>query len=63
MERETFLAFRQMQRDYEARMSLDELSQDAFAALLVKHKDKVLDVLVNSELGGEGEKTEIEEAA
>ena len=31
--------------------------------MLVKHKDKVLDVLVNSELGTESEKAETEEAA
>jgi len=62
MERETFLAFRQMQRDYEARMVLDELSQDAFAALLVKHKQNVLDVIVNSEVA-DPEKVETEEMA
>jgi len=60
MERETFLAFRQMQRDYEARMALDELSQDAFVALLVKHKNAILDVTVNAELGPETEKAESE---
>ena len=49
MERETFLAFRDMQRDYEKRMGLDELSQDAFTAILVKHKTAILDVIVNSE--------------
>jgi len=49
MEHETFLAFRDMQRDYEKRMRLDELSQDAFAALLIKHKSAILDVMVNSE--------------
>jgi hypothetical protein len=62
MERETFLAFRQMQRDYEARMALDELSQDAFVALLVKHKTAILDVIVNSECATP-EKAECEEAA
>jgi len=49
MTRDTFLVFRQMQRDYEARMALDELSQDAFVAVLVKHKTAILDVVVNSE--------------
>jgi hypothetical protein len=50
MEHETFLAFRDMQRDYEKRMRLDELSQDAFTAVLVKHKNAILDVIVNSEV-------------
>jgi len=62
MERETFFAFRQMQRDYEARMSLDELSQDAFVALLVKHKTAILDVVANSEYAMP-EKAESEEVA